>query len=50
MQETRSFDMTNAAPILDRHGLVCPAFDYDVFARCMAYALEADWGSKLFAR
>ena len=50
MQDTRSFDMTNAAPILERHGLRCPAFDYDMFARCMAYALEVDWGSKLFAR
>jgi nucleoside-diphosphate-sugar epimerase len=50
MQETRSFECANAAPMLARRGLVCPAFDYDVFARCMAYALEADWGSKLFAR
>jgi nucleoside-diphosphate-sugar epimerase len=50
MQETRSFESANAAPMLARRGLVCPAFDYDVFARCMAYALDVDWGAKLFAR
>jgi hypothetical protein len=36
--------------MLARRGLVCPAFDYDAFARCMAYALDVDWGAKLFAR
>jgi nucleoside-diphosphate-sugar epimerase len=50
MQETRSFESANAAPMLARRGLVCPSFDYDVFVRCMAYALDVDWGSKLFAR
>jgi nucleoside-diphosphate-sugar epimerase len=50
MEDQRIFRSENAAPMLARRGLVCPAFDYDVFARCMAYALEVDWGSKLFAR
>ncbi|MBN2207536.1 MAG: SDR family oxidoreductase [Candidatus Aminicenantes bacterium] len=50
MQEARTFENANAAPMLARRGLVCPAFDYDVFALCMAYALDVDWGSKLFAR
>jgi len=50
MQDTRSFDTANAAPILDKRGLVCPVFDYEVFSRCMDYAVEADWGSKLFDR
>jgi len=48
MQDTRSFDALNAAPILERRGLVCPEFDYGTFARCMDYAVEADWGSKLW--
>jgi nucleoside-diphosphate-sugar epimerase len=50
MQETRTFETVNAAPMLARRDLVCPAFDYDAFARCMSFALEADWGAKLFAR
>ena len=50
MQDGRSFDMANAAPILEKRGLVCPVFDYEVFSRCMDYAVEVGWGSKLFAR
>jgi nucleoside-diphosphate-sugar epimerase len=50
MQETRTFESANAAPMLARRGLACPAFDYDMYGRCMSYALEVDWGSKLFAR
>jgi nucleoside-diphosphate-sugar epimerase len=50
MQDTRSFDTANAAPFLEKHGLVCPVFDDEVFSRCMDYAVEMDWGSKLFAR
>jgi len=48
MQDLRTFEIKNAAPVLERHGLVCPEFDYDVFARCMTYAVETGWGSRLF--
>ena len=47
MQDTRSFDTANAAPILEKRGLACPVFDYAMFSRCMDYAVETDWGSKL---
>ena len=47
MQDGRSFDAAHAAPILERRGLVCPAFDYEIFSRCMDYAVEMNWGSKL---
>jgi nucleoside-diphosphate-sugar epimerase len=50
MQDTRSFDTANAAPILERRGLVCPGFDYEMFARCMDFAVEVDWGTRLFAQ
>jgi nucleoside-diphosphate-sugar epimerase len=50
MQDTRSFDTANAAPILEKRGLVCPVFDYAIFSRCMDYAVERGWGSALFAR
>jgi nucleoside-diphosphate-sugar epimerase len=47
MQDMRSFDAAHAAPILEKHGLVCPGFDYEIFSRCMDYAVEMNWGSKL---
>jgi nucleoside-diphosphate-sugar epimerase len=50
MQDARTFGTANAAPILERRGLACPAFDYATFARCMDYAVETGWGAKLFAR
>ena len=49
MQDVRSFDAANTAAMLGAHGPACPEFDYDVFARSMAYAVAADWGAKLFA-
>jgi nucleoside-diphosphate-sugar epimerase len=48
MQDARTFDMTGAAPILEKHGLACPDFDYDAFARCMDYAVGVGWGARLF--
>ncbi len=48
MQDLRTFEIKNAAPALEKRGLVCPEFDYDIFARCMEYAAETDWGARLF--
>ncbi|MCX6570856.1 MAG: SDR family oxidoreductase [Candidatus Aminicenantes bacterium] len=48
MQDLRAFEIKNASPVLERHGLVCPEFDYDVFARCMSFAVETGWGTRLF--
>lgn len=49
MQDVRTFDAANTAAILGEHGPACPEFGYDIFARCMGYAVAADWGAKLFA-
>jgi nucleoside-diphosphate-sugar epimerase len=46
MSDCRTFSADRAAPILSRAGLACPAFTYDVFERCMSYAVEADWGGR----
>lgn len=48
MEDTRTFVAANAAPFLEKRGIRCPEFDYGIFARCMDFAVEADWGSKLF--
>jgi hypothetical protein len=47
MRDTRIFDTTKSRPILEPKGVVCPEFDYDIFTRCMAYAVETDWGLRL---
>ena len=49
MQDTRSFITANAAPILRKRGIVCPGFDYEMFARCMDFAVQVDWGARLFS-
>ena len=49
MQDVRTFGGANATPILERRGLVCPRFDYEMFARCMDFAVKVEWGSRLFA-
>ncbi len=46
MTDTRMFDDRMARSILSRRKLVCPDFDFDVFSRCMNYAVECGWGSK----
>lgn len=48
MKDTRFFETSRSGPILERRGIVCPEFDYDVFSRCMAYAVQTGWGTRLF--
>jgi nucleoside-diphosphate-sugar epimerase len=48
MRDTRVFDAAKSRSVLGPKGIVCPEFDYDVFSRCMAYAVEAGWGTRLF--
>ena len=44
LSDTRIFDRSRTDNIT--HGLVVPPFTYDVFRRCMDYALENNWGKK----
>jgi hypothetical protein len=48
MRDRRTFEVKNAAAALERRRLVCPELTYEVFARCMEYAVETDWGARLF--
>jgi nucleoside-diphosphate-sugar epimerase len=49
MQDLRTFEAGNAAAILETRRLHCPEFTYDVFARCMEYAVKAGWEARLFS-
>jgi len=46
--DPREFASDRAAAILSACGVRCPPFDYPAFSRSMSYALEVDWGRKLF--
>ncbi|HET6461615.1 MAG TPA: SDR family oxidoreductase [Syntrophales bacterium] len=48
MRDTRIFEDQKAQAILSRKNVVCPDFDFDVYARCMKYAIECRWGAELF--
>jgi len=48
MKESRTFQDDNARACLNRHRVVCPDLDYRTFSLCMQYAVQTDWGSKLF--
>ena len=48
MRDVRNFDTSRADALLAPKGIVCPRFDYAVFERCMTYAVEVDWGARLF--
>lgn len=50
MKDERIFNSDNADAILSRRGIACPDFDYEIFSRCMQYAVESDWGRRLFPR
>jgi nucleoside-diphosphate-sugar epimerase len=50
IRDRRTFEMNNTRRILAKRQIVCPEFDFEVFARSMNYALEMDWGSKLFKK
>jgi nucleoside-diphosphate-sugar epimerase len=43
LSDTRSFDRTNTKSLAT--GFSAPDLTYDVFERCMRYAVRADWGN-----
>jgi nucleoside-diphosphate-sugar epimerase len=50
MRDTRVFRTDRSAPVLQARGLACPDFDYNMFKRCMTFAVEAHWTSPLSSR
>ena len=49
MRDTRRFDAARSRPLLERDGVRCPDFGYEIFARCMSFAVESGWRSPLQA-
>jgi nucleoside-diphosphate-sugar epimerase len=48
LRDTRQFDSKKTEVILKKQNISCPDFNFEVFTRCMEYALLVDWGKKLF--
>jgi len=48
MRDTRVFGIERSGPILKKRKILCPDFDYEMFKRCMSYAVEVDWGNGLY--
>jgi len=47
MRDTRAFARDKAAPLLAKRGLTCPTLDWDVFRRCVDYAVQVGWTAQL---
>jgi nucleoside-diphosphate-sugar epimerase len=46
MRDVRVFDSRKADSVLRKRNLLCPDLDYEIFSRCMKYAVAARWGGK----
>lgn len=47
ISDLRFFSAENTAPILKKRKIECPPLTYEVFERCMKYAMAMKWGKKL---
>ena len=50
MKDRRVFENSKTEAILGKRNIACPDFDYGIFSKCMQYAVDVDWGTKLFDR
>ncbi len=48
MTDARIFDDRKSRSIREKRAVVCPDFDFEVFSRCIKFAIECEWGSKVF--
>jgi thioester reductase-like protein len=47
MGDIRVFDSREADSVLQKRNLLCPDLDYEIFSRCMDYAVAAGWGARI---
>ena len=50
MKDKRTFLMSNTDNALKYEGITCPPFDYNMFSRCMQFAVRNNWGKALRAK
>jgi nucleoside-diphosphate-sugar epimerase len=49
ISDLRRFSTENTAAILGKRSVTCPVLTYEMFRRCIEYALIVDWGKNLSA-
>jgi nucleoside-diphosphate-sugar epimerase len=49
LRDERVFAVDRLRPILERKGISCPEMDYEIFSRCMNFAVDCGWGARLFS-
>ncbi|OGD20573.1 MAG: hypothetical protein A2W03_07920 [Candidatus Aminicenantes bacterium RBG_16_63_16] len=47
LRDERTFSVDRARPVLEKRGLVCPEMNYEIFSRCMNFAVECGWGARV---
>jgi hypothetical protein len=47
MRDGRVFDSRQADSVLRKRRVLCPDLDYEIFSRCMNFAVAAGWGGKV---
>jgi len=50
MRDRRHFGTERSGPILAKRGIRCPDLSYDIFKRCLDYAVACDWGRRLLEK
>jgi nucleoside-diphosphate-sugar epimerase len=50
MRDSRVFDSRKAESVLRRRNLLCPDLDFEIFSRCMNYAVAVGWGARIGMR
>lgn len=48
LHDERIFDAAKTEQVLTKHAIAQPVLDYELFARCAEYAIQVDWGRRLF--
>jgi len=46
--DERLFDDEKAGEILQRHHIICPELDDELFQKCIGYGIHVEWGKRLF--
>jgi nucleoside-diphosphate-sugar epimerase len=50
MTDSRTFSNDKTRSILEKKNITCPDLDYQLFAKCIEYAIETGWGANLFGK
>ncbi|MFC1861069.1 SDR family oxidoreductase [Chloroflexota bacterium] len=46
LSDTRIFENRKSAKISEKYNIACPPFDFDIFSKCVDYAIKVGWGKK----